>query len=171
MKKILVAAIALAACTAQAASVTYYGDRFHGRKTASGERFNQNALTCASNSHKFGTHLKVTNTANGKSVICRVNDRGGFNKYGVSLDLSKAAFAKIAPLGQGRAKVTITPVESSMLAADEQGGLEPSQFEPSQGNLAAEQIAKNDAFASQEPLKTVRTTRITLAGNLSATSE
>ncbi|MFB6349433.1 septal ring lytic transglycosylase RlpA family protein [Moraxella sp. ZJ142] len=90
---------------------TYYGDKFHGRKTASGERFNQNALTCASNSHKFGTRLKVTNTANGKSVICRVNDRGGFGKYGVSVDLSKAAFKRIAPLGQGKVRVKIEKLQ------------------------------------------------------------
>ena len=107
MKKIFVAALALSALSAQAATVTYYGDKFHGKKTASGERFNQNAMTCASNSHKFGTHLKVTNTANDKSVICRVNDRGGFGKYGTTLDLSKASFAKIAPLSKGKIKVTI----------------------------------------------------------------
>ena len=90
------------------------------KKTASGERFNQNAMTCASNSHKFGTHLKVTNTANDKSVICRVNDRGGFGKYGVTLDLSKGAFAKIAPLSQGRARVIIEKVDD-LIAQDTQG--------------------------------------------------
>lgn len=89
---------------------TWYGGKFHGRLTASGERFNQNALTCASNKYKFGTQLIVTNQANGKSVTCRVNDRGGFGKYGVSLDLSKAAFAKIAPLSVGKIKVTLLKV-------------------------------------------------------------
>ncbi|MFB6347869.1 septal ring lytic transglycosylase RlpA family protein [Moraxella sp. ZJ142] len=103
-------ALAVIIGEARANTATYYADKFHGCKTASGERFNQNALTCASNSHKFGTRLKVTNTANGKSVICRVNDRGGFGKYGVSVDLSKAAFAKIAPLGQGKVGVTIKVV-------------------------------------------------------------
>lgn len=93
-----------------ARTATYYGDQFHGRKTASGEKFNQNAMTCASNQYAFGTKLKVTNIKNGKSVVCRVNDRGGFKKYGVSLDLSKAAFAQIASLAQGRIQVQITPL-------------------------------------------------------------
>ena len=89
-----------------ASYATWYGNQFHGRLTASGERFNQHAMTCASNKHKFGTQLKVTNLANGKSVVCRVNDRGPLGK-GVVVDLSKGAFAKIAPLSQGRIKVKV----------------------------------------------------------------
>lgn len=112
----LIALPALSAGTANFANastgstVSWYGPGFHGKLTASGERFNQNAMTCASNSHKMGTMLKVTNRANGKSVVCKVNDTGGFSKYGIKLDLSKAAFATIAPLGQGRAKVNIENV-------------------------------------------------------------
>lgn len=106
----LIALSAGAANFANAATVSWYGPGFHGKLTASGERFNQNAMTCASNSHKMGTMLKVTNRANGKSVVCKVNDTGGFSKYGIKLDLSKAAFATIAPLGQGRAKVHIENV-------------------------------------------------------------
>lgn len=105
--KYLFLAIALFATASQANYATYYSDKFHGRKTASGERYNQNALTCASNQYKLGTRLKVTNKANGKSVVCRVNDRGGFGKYGTTLDLSKGAFKKIAPLSKGKIKVTI----------------------------------------------------------------
>ena len=86
---------------------TWYGNQLNGRLTASGERFNQHAMTCASNKHKFGTQLKVTNTANGKSVVCRVNDRGKLGKA-VVVDLSKGAFAKIAPLSQGKVKVKVT---------------------------------------------------------------
>ena len=86
---------------------TWYGNQFHGRLTASGERFNQHAMTCASNKHKFGTRLKVTNTANGKSVVCRVNDTGKLGKS-VVVDLSKGAFAKIAPLTKGKVKVKVT---------------------------------------------------------------
>ncbi|EGE12842.1 septal ring lytic transglycosylase RlpA family protein [Moraxella catarrhalis] len=105
--KYLFLAIALFATASQANYATYYGDKFHGRKTANGERYNQNAFTCASNQYKFGTRLKVTNLSNDKSVVCRVNDRGGFSKYGVTLDLSKGAFKKIASLSQGKIKVTI----------------------------------------------------------------
>ena len=103
-----IALIALLLSTPAIANyATWYGNQFNGRLTASGERFNQNALTCASNKHKLGTHLKVTNRANGKSVVCRVNDRGKLGK-GVVVDLSKGAFAKIAPLPQGRVKVKVT---------------------------------------------------------------
>ena len=96
--------------SATAQYATWYGGKFHGKLTASGERFDQNALTCASNKYKLGTKLIVTNLENGKSVTCHVNDRGGFEKYGVSLDLSKGAFSKISPLSKGKIKVTIVPI-------------------------------------------------------------
>lgn len=88
-------------------NASYYAGNFHGRKTASGEIFNKHALTAASNSHKMGTKLKVTNVKTGKSVVVKVNDTGGFAKYNRTLDLSQAAFQQIAPLSQGVAKVTI----------------------------------------------------------------
>lgn len=163
MKKILVTVLALSALSAQAATVTFYGDKFHGKKTASGERFNQNAMTCASNSHKFGTRLKVTNTANDKSVICRVNDRGGFSKYGVTLDLSKGAFAKIAPLAQGRARVIIEKVGDS-IAQDTQGNKSSTL---AQDNLSAKKVA--EMLSQVEKVSTSHTTRITLASSTPVT--
>lgn len=163
MKKILVTVLALSALSAQAATVTFYGDKFHGKKTASGERFNQNAMTCASNSHKFGTRLKVTNTANDKSVICRVNDRGGFSKYGVTLDLSKGAFAKIAPLAQGRARVIIEKVGDS-IAQDTQGNKSSTL---AQDNLSVKKVA--EMLSQVEKVSTSHTTRITLASNTPVT--
>ena len=107
MRKHLTLIAMLLSTPAIADYATWYGNQFHGRLTASGERFNQHAMTCASNKHKFGTHLKVTNTTNDKSVICRVNDTGKLGK-GVVVDLSKGAFAKIAPLSQGKVKVKVT---------------------------------------------------------------
>ena len=92
---------------ASAAVVSWYGGKHHGRKTASGEKFNQHALTAASNTHKLGSKLKVTNQANGKSVVVRVTDTGGFGKYGRTLDLSKGAFSKIANLSSGIAQVEV----------------------------------------------------------------
>ena len=88
-------------------NASWYGGYFHGRKTASGEIFNKYALTAASNSHKLGSKLKVTNVKTGKSVVVKVNDTGGFAKYNRTLDLSQAAFQQIASLDQGVAKVTI----------------------------------------------------------------
>lgn len=87
--------------------VSWYGGSFHGKKTASGETYNMYAMTTASNTHKKGTKLLVTNPKNGKSVIVKVNDTGGFGKYGRTLDLSKGAFSKIADLNSGTCKVTI----------------------------------------------------------------
>lgn len=84
---------------------SYYSDAFHGRKTASGIIYDKNKLTCASNTHKLGTILKVTNTQNNKSVIVTVTDRGGFSK--VTIDLSKKAFSTIANLKQGIINVKI----------------------------------------------------------------
>lgn len=84
---------------------TFYGGVFHGRLTASGERFDKNKFTCASNYYKIGTILEVTNIANGKSVVVKVNDRGGFK--GMKLDLSEGAFKRIANLKKGVLKVRV----------------------------------------------------------------
>ena len=80
-------------------SASYYHKKFHGRKTASGEIFDINKMTCASNHYKLGTYLEVTNVKNGKSVVVKVNDKGPFNSK--KLDLTPAAFSKIANLKQG----------------------------------------------------------------------
>ena len=93
---------------AYSATVSWYGGNyFNGRLTASGEKYNQNDMTCASNTDKMGTKLLVTNPKTNKSVVVRVNDTGGFSKYGRTLDLSKGAFSKIANLSQGTVNVTI----------------------------------------------------------------
>ena len=97
----------LASINTQAATASFYGERFHLKRTASGEIFDMNKMTCASNTHKLGTKLRVTNKETGKSVVVKVNDTGGFSKYGRTLDLSKAAFAKIADIKQGLVKVDI----------------------------------------------------------------
>ena len=95
----------LASMSTQAATASYYGKQFHLKRTASGEIFDMYKMTTASNTHKMGT--KVVNRANKNSVVCKVNDTGGFSKYGRTLDLSKAAFAKIADIKQGLVKVDI----------------------------------------------------------------
>lgn len=108
MKYVIMSLMALATATAaDAGTASWYGGSFHGKKTASGEVFNQHALTAASNSHALGSLLKVTNPANGKSVVVRVTDTGGFDKYGRTLDLSKGAFSKIANLSRGVINVQV----------------------------------------------------------------
>lgn len=85
---------------------SWYGGRFHGRKTASGEIFNKNALTCAHKTFKFGTLIKVTNKKNGQTVIVKVNDRGPFVK-GRIIDLSEAAAKEIGIQGVANVKIEI----------------------------------------------------------------
>ena len=77
------------------AVASYYHDKFNGRSTASGEKFNNNKLTAAHKTLEFGTVVKVTNIANNKSVIVTINDRGPFSK-GREIDLSKKAFFEIS---------------------------------------------------------------------------
>lgn len=93
--------------SAHSTTASYYADKFNGRKTANGEVFSNNGMTCASNQYKLGTHVKVTNAKTGKSITCKVNDRIG--KAG-RIDLTKNAFKQLAPLSAGLVKVTVTPV-------------------------------------------------------------
>ena len=101
-------AVAAAAAVSSAASkgdvsegkLAYYGRKFNGRKTASGERFNAGALTMASNTLPFGTRVKVTNLANKRSVVVRVNDRGPSTPDRIG-DLSRAAARKVGAIKAG----------------------------------------------------------------------
>lgn len=77
-----------------------------GRRTANGEIFNTYELTAAHKTLPFGTKVRVTNEANGKSVVVRINDRGPFVK-GRIIDLSTAAFASIGSTDSGIAKVKL----------------------------------------------------------------
>lgn len=88
---------------------SYYGKKWNGRKTASGEVFNTDSLTCAHKTLPFGTMLKVTNQKNGKSVIVRVTDRGPYIE-GRIIDLSLAAATKIDMVHSGVAPVEIAQV-------------------------------------------------------------
>lgn len=80
--------------------LAFYGRKFAGRKTASGERFNPGAMTMAHKSLPFGTRVKVTNLKTGKSVVVRVNDRGPMNADRIG-DVSQAAAAKLRMLKSG----------------------------------------------------------------------
>jgi rare lipoprotein A len=86
---------------------SYYAEKFHGKRTASGKIYNMNALTAAHKKLPFGTKLKVTNEANNKFVIVEITDRGPFVK-GREIDLSKKAFQSIVNnKGSGAVNVTL----------------------------------------------------------------
>lgn len=95
-------------CVLTSFKATYYSDTFQGKVMRSGQVYDANKLTCASNTHELGTKLKVTNLDNGKSVIVKVTDTGSFRK--VTLDLSKRAFSKIAELDKGVINIKIKAV-------------------------------------------------------------
>ncbi len=85
---------------------SYYASYFNGRLTASGERFNNKAMTCAHKSLPFGTYLKVTRKGTQKSVIVRVNDRGPFVKDRI-IDLSQKAAGELSMFRVGVCEVDI----------------------------------------------------------------
>jgi rare lipoprotein A len=86
---------------------SYYADKFNGRRTASGESFSNSALTAAHRTLPFGTKLRVTNPANGKSVVVRVNDRGPFHG-GRVIDLSRNAASQLGIVQRGHGRVELS---------------------------------------------------------------
>ena len=93
-RKMIISAAPAASGDASEGKVAHYGAKFNGRKTASGEVFNVNAMTMAHRSLPFGTRVKVTNLANKKSVVVRVNDRGPTDPGRIG-DLTSGAARKI----------------------------------------------------------------------------
>ncbi len=94
VRKVMISAAPAASGDASEGKVAHYGAKFNGRKTASGEVFNVNAMTMAHKSLPFGTRVKVTNLANKKSVVVRVNDRGPTDPGRIG-DLTSGAARKI----------------------------------------------------------------------------
>jgi len=90
----------------QYGKASWYGGKFHGRKTASGERFNKHGYTGAHKKLPFGTIIRVTNLRNGKEVYITVNDRGPFVK-GRILDISHAAAKAIGFINGGVIRVKV----------------------------------------------------------------
>ena len=88
---------------------SWYGPGFHGQPTASGEIYNQNALTAAHPTLPLGTRVEVTNLTNGKSVQVRINDRGPFVR-GRKIDLSRGAARKLGMVEPGVSRVRIKPL-------------------------------------------------------------
>jgi rare lipoprotein A len=91
---------------AQCGGASWYGPGFHGKKAASGERFNENAMTAAHKTLPFGTVVRVTDQRTGKSISVKINDRGPFHG-GRIIDLSKAAATKLGFRNAGVTKVCI----------------------------------------------------------------
>lgn len=123
----LLAAVALAAaCTStrppaphvvERGTASWYGGKFHGRRTASGEIFDTHRLTAAHRTLPFGTLVEVKNLGNDKTVRVRINDRGPFVR-GRVIDLSHAAARQIGLVGPGTAKVEVAIVADAARTAE-----------------------------------------------------
>ena len=96
-------------CLTSFYEATYYGGSLHGNYTKSGEIFDKNKLTAASNKLPLGALIKVTNKDNGKSVIVKINDTGAMPEN--VIDLSEKAFKKIANLKTGRIKIKVNIIK------------------------------------------------------------
>jgi rare lipoprotein A len=101
-----------AAADSTQGKVAHYGAKFNGRKTASGEVFNSSAMTMAHKTLPFGTRVKVTNVANGKSVVVRVNDRGPSTPDRIG-DLTTGAARKIGMTKAGVVEARLEVVGSA----------------------------------------------------------
>ena len=109
MKALALALIVAAvppAFTLEEGLASWYGGKFQGRLTSSGEVFDTNLLTAAHKTLPFGTMVRVTNLANGLSAVVRINDRGPFVE-GRIIDLSRAAAEQIDMVGTGTARVSV----------------------------------------------------------------
>ncbi len=89
---------------------SWYGTKFHGRKTSSGERYDMYAMTAAHKELPLPTYVRVTNLRNGRSAIVRVNDRGPFHSNRI-IDLSYAAATKLGILGEGTGLVEVVALQ------------------------------------------------------------
>jgi rare lipoprotein A len=94
---------------AEVGLASWYADRFHGRPTASGQPYDEAALTCAHRTAPFGTRLRVTDLDGGRSVVVTVNDRGP-HVAGRVVDLSRAAAERLDMLGRGLVRVRVERV-------------------------------------------------------------
>ena len=90
----------------QYGNASWYGKSLHGKKTASGERFDQHSFTGAHRSLPFGTLVRVKNLNNGKEVVITVNDRGPFVR-GRIIDISRAAATHLGIVSRGVARVRV----------------------------------------------------------------
>ena len=114
--------------------------------TASGERFDDSRLTCATWDFPFGTYLRVTHLENGRTIVCRVNDRGPAKRLNRLIDLTKAAFQELAPLGAGLINVKVQAIEPTYT----------TRFPPEEVPLTSRMPAVTNALEFSLPHKNQR---------------
>lgn len=118
----------------QHGKASFYSKKATGARSASGQRIHHDSLTCAHRYYPFGTHLKVTNLSNGKSVVVKVIDRGPFGR-GRIIDLSWAAAKEIGMIAQGVGTVKVERIDNPIPYRPEDTKIpkidfEMAEFEP-----------------------------------------
>lgn len=126
---------------------SWYGDAFHGRKTANGEIYNMNAYSAAHPTLPLPSYVRVTNMANGNAVIVRVNDRGPF-AHNRLIDLSKRAADALDFRHQGVAKVHVSYLGKAPLEGQDARFLEASVHINGRGPAGIQRIAGSDLSAT-----------------------
>ncbi len=96
----------------QIGMASWYGPGFHGKRTASGRRFDMHAMTAAHKTLPFGTRVRVTNLVNGRTVVLTINDRGPFAK-GRIVDVSKRAAERLGFIAKGETRVRVQVVSGA----------------------------------------------------------
>jgi rare lipoprotein A len=122
--------------TGEVGLASYYGRRFHGRRTASGERYDMHAMTCAHRTAPFGARLRVTDVETGKSVVVKVTDRGPF-RHGRVVDLSLAAARQLGIVKRGVARVRVERLEdrAADVAARERADVDDAEDDDDGGEV------------------------------------
>lgn len=138
---------------------SWYGKKFHGRKTSNGETYNMYAMTAAHKTLPIPAYVQVTNLDNGKQVIVRINDRGPFHE-GRIIDLSYTAAKKLDIVGHGTGRVEVRAIEP--------GQVEPSTRVaslPQESNIEDQPPALYLQLGSFISMNNAETLRATLALN------
>ena len=102
---------------AQNGRASWYGPRFDGRKTASGERYDMNAMTAAHRTLPLSAYVRVTNVSNGKTVVVKINDRGPFFHNRI-IDLSRAAALALGMQHAGTSSVKLQGLSAAEAKAE-----------------------------------------------------
>lgn len=154
----------------QSGRASWYGPNFHGKLTANGEKYNQNASTAAHKTLPFNTLLKVENLENGNSTVVRINDRGPFVGTRI-IDLSKKAAREINMIGSGTARVRITALSRRGLRSVTVEKRTPAQLPPAAKPTAPPEKAdggfwvQTGSFSEPQRAENYKTTVSGGAGN------
>lgn len=136
----------------QQGDASWYGTKFHGRKTANGETYNMFAMTAAHKTLPLPTYVEVTHRENGRKIIVKVNDRGPFHG-GRIIDLSYAAAKKLGIAASGTGPVEVRAINTSALDLDASNVVLPSS---SNGKIHVQVAAMGSVLAAEKMASTLR---------------